>query len=203
MTSSSPMLRASTSFIEVTTFQAARPRVIRSSVWNRRATWRGSRSWSRWSRGRAARGHGHRHQAGDRVHLDAADAVRDGLREAPAVELRHAQAVVEEGQLELAGLQHPADAGVVVGRQKVAERSGWRHEPAKFEQFCACRNPIRIMSRMRLPPSLPLPGRYVRSLPTAGVDAPRARRSRMSGEATIGGLSRRSTWPSGPAAAAG
>ena len=30
-----PMFCASTSFIEVTTFQAARPRVIRSSVWNR------------------------------------------------------------------------------------------------------------------------------------------------------------------------
>ena len=38
---SSPMFCASTSFIDVTTFQAARPRVIRSSVWNRRATWNG------------------------------------------------------------------------------------------------------------------------------------------------------------------
>ena len=37
------MLRASPSFIEVTTFQAARPSVIRSSVANTRATWNGSK----------------------------------------------------------------------------------------------------------------------------------------------------------------
>ena len=36
------MFSASPSFIEVTTFQAARPLVIRSSVWNTRATWNGS-----------------------------------------------------------------------------------------------------------------------------------------------------------------
>jgi hypothetical protein len=70
------------------------------------------------------RGHGHRHQAGDRVHLDAADAVRDRLGEAAAVELGHAEAVVEEGELELARLEDAADAGVVVGRGEIAERVG-------------------------------------------------------------------------------
>ena len=68
--------------------------------------------------------HRHRHEAGDRVHFDTADAVRHGLRKAPAVELRHAEAVVEEGQLELAGLEHPADMGVIVGRRKIAARVG-------------------------------------------------------------------------------
>ena len=37
-----PMFSASASFTEVTTFQAARPPVIRSSVANTRATWNGS-----------------------------------------------------------------------------------------------------------------------------------------------------------------
>ena len=68
--------------------------------------------------------HGDRHQAGDRVHLHAADTVLDRFREAPAMELRHAQPVVEEGELELASLQHAADARVIVGGEKVAHGVG-------------------------------------------------------------------------------
>ena len=59
--------------------------------------------------------HGHRHEAGDRIHLDAANAVRDGLRETSTVKLRHAEAVIEEGELEFPCLQHPADVCVVIG----------------------------------------------------------------------------------------
>ena len=68
--------------------------------------------------------HGHRHEAGDRVHLDAADAVRDGLREASTVKLRHAEAVIEEGELELARLQHLTDMRIIVGRGEVVSRVG-------------------------------------------------------------------------------
>jgi len=42
MCSARPIFSASPSFTEVTTFHAARPPVIKSSVANTRATWKGS-----------------------------------------------------------------------------------------------------------------------------------------------------------------
>ena len=68
--------------------------------------------------------HRHGHEAGDGVHFDAADAMCDGIREASAVEFRHAEAVIEEGQLKLARLEHPADVCVVVWRREIAPRVG-------------------------------------------------------------------------------
>ena len=94
--------------------------------------------------------------------------MRDGLREAPAVELGHAQAVVEERQLELAGLQHPADAGVVVGRQKIAERVGMA--PGARE--------VRAVLRLQKP------------------DHDHVAHCACLRRYHCGGLSRRSTWPS-------
>ena len=46
------------------------------------------------------------------------------LGETAAVKLRHAQAIIEEGELELAGLQHAGNVGVVVGRGEVIPRVG-------------------------------------------------------------------------------
>ena len=119
--------------------------------------------------------HGDRHEAGDRVHLDAADAVRDGLGEAPAVELRHAQAVVEERELKLAGLEHPADAGVVVGRHEIVLRV--RVAPGARE--------IRAVLRLQKP------------------DHDHVAHDACLRRYQLGCLSRRSTWPSSPGAAAG
>ena len=68
--------------------------------------------------------HAHGHHAGDRVHLHAANAVLDGLRVAPAVELGHSEPVVEEGELELAGLEHLADVAIEVGRHEIGAGVG-------------------------------------------------------------------------------
>src|SRR5262249_9885082 len=62
------------------------------------------------------RAHCDRHETGNWVHLHAADAMRDRFGKASAMELRHAEPVIEESQLELTGLEHSADMGVVVGR---------------------------------------------------------------------------------------
>ena len=64
-----------------------------------------------------------------------------------AVDVRHRQPVVEERQVELAVLQHAGDALVVVGRQEIRLVAGWRQEPGRFEQFCACRKAIRVIVR--------------------------------------------------------
>ena len=66
--------------------------------------------------------HAHGHHAGDGVHLHAANAVLDGLRIPSAVELRHAEPVVEEGELELSRLQHLADVAVEVRRHEIRAR---------------------------------------------------------------------------------
>ena len=65
------------------------------------------------------RRHRHRHQAGHRVHLDAANAVLDRIAVVAAVVLGHAEAVIEERHLELALFQHPGDVGVELRRREV------------------------------------------------------------------------------------
>src|SRR3712207_800616 len=65
---------------------------------------------------RGGGGHGRQHH--DRVHLHAADAVLDGVAVVRAVAVRHGEAVVEEAEVELPGLQDAADLPVVVGREE-------------------------------------------------------------------------------------
>ena len=76
----------------------------------------------RWRGGQA-----HRGEQRDQVHLDHADAVAHRLREVVAVAVGHGQAVVEEGQVELARLQRARDALVVLGGEEV--RRGRRMPP--------------------------------------------------------------------------
>ena len=64
-------------------------------------------------------GHAHDGQDGDRVHLDAADAVGDGVGVVAAEQVGHGEAVVEEAEVELAGFQGAADAAVVLGAGEV------------------------------------------------------------------------------------
>ena len=65
----------------------------------------------------------HRHQHDDRVHLDAADAVLDGVGVVAHIQVRHRQAVVEERQMSnLPGLEDPRDVPVVLGRSGVGAR---------------------------------------------------------------------------------
>ena len=58
--------------------------------------------------------HAHHGEDGDRVHLHAADAVGHGVRMIAAETVRHRQAIVEEADMELAGLEHAADVAIVV-----------------------------------------------------------------------------------------
>jgi hypothetical protein len=58
--------------------------------------------------------HAHHGEDGDRVHLHAADAVGHGVRMIAAETVRHRQAIVEEADMELAGLEHASDVAVVV-----------------------------------------------------------------------------------------
>ena len=66
--------------------------------------------------------HAHHREHGDGVELHAADAVPNGVRMVAPVHVRHRQSVVEEAEMELAVLQHPADVPVVVGRPGVGAR---------------------------------------------------------------------------------
>ena len=66
------------------------------------------------------RAHGHEHD--ERVHLGGANAVLDRVRVIAAVAVGHGQAVVEEGHVELAGLQDARNLLVVVGRMGVVAR---------------------------------------------------------------------------------
>ena len=59
--------------------------------------------------------HAHHGQDGDRVHLHAAYAVGHGVRMVAAETVRHRQPIVEEADMELAGLEHAGDVAVVVG----------------------------------------------------------------------------------------
>ncbi len=68
--------------------------------------------------------HAHDGEDGDRVHLHAANAVGDGVRMVAAEAVRHRQAVVEEADMELSGLQHARDVPVVVGGHEVGRRLG-------------------------------------------------------------------------------
>jgi len=63
--------------------------------------------------------HAHRHQAGDRVHLHAADAVLDGVHVIVAIAVRHRQAIIEESEMEFARLQHAPDFLIIVGRHEI------------------------------------------------------------------------------------
>jgi hypothetical protein len=63
--------------------------------------------------------HGHDHQHGHGIHLHAADAVLDRVAMVVAVAIGHGQPVIEEADVELAFLEHPADGGVEVRRPGV------------------------------------------------------------------------------------
>src|SRR5262249_49149995 len=66
-----------------------------------------------------AGGHAHGGEQGDQVELDHADAVAHRLREVVAVAIGHGQPVVEERELELAGLERAADPLIVLGGEEV------------------------------------------------------------------------------------
>ena len=66
--------------------------------------------------------HPHHGQDGDRIHLDAADAVLDRMGVIAAIAVRHRQPIVEEPQMEAPGFQDAADAAVVLGRGEVRQR---------------------------------------------------------------------------------
>jgi len=59
--------------------------------------------------------HAHHRQDGDGVHLDAADAVLDGVGVVAAVAVGHRQPVVEEAEMKAPGFQDAADTAVVLG----------------------------------------------------------------------------------------
>ena len=65
------------------------------------------------------RGQPHRGEERDQVELDHADAVAHGFGMVVAVAVGHGQAVVEEGEVELARLERARDALVVVGGEEV------------------------------------------------------------------------------------
>ena len=75
--------------------------------------------------------HAHHREDGDRIHLHAADAVGDGVRMIAAVAVRHRQAIVEEADMELPGLQHAGDVTIVVGGHEVGR--GFRMAPGADE----------------------------------------------------------------------
>ena len=89
--------------------------------------------------GRAARGpeaqplggHAHDHHDGHGVHFHAADAVFDGVAVVVAVAVRHREAVIEEGHLEFAGFQHPAEIGVIFRAPGI--RAGFRMPPGAYQ----------------------------------------------------------------------
>ena len=119
-----PMLRASPSLTEVTTFQAARPLRHQVERGEPAGDVEGLEVGGRAGRGEAQllrhRAHGHEHD--QRVHLGGADAVLDGVRVVVAVAVGHGEAVVEEGHVELAGLQDAGDLLVVVGGMGIVAR---------------------------------------------------------------------------------
>ena len=120
------MFCASPSLSEVTTFQAARPFVIRSSVAN--SARHVERLVIARRIGRAETEplgrHAHHREHGDGVELHAADAVGDGVGVIAAVHVRHRQPVVEKAEVKLALLQHAADMPVKIRRPAVGARSG-------------------------------------------------------------------------------
>ena len=75
--------------------------------------------------------HSHHGEDGDRVHFHTADAVGDGVRMIAAVAVRHRQAIVEEADMKLPGLQYAGDVPVVVGGHEV--RRGLRMAPGADE----------------------------------------------------------------------
>ena len=64
----------------------------------------------------------HREQGRDGVHLHHAHAVRHHLGRIAAIDVRHCQPVIEEGELELSFLQHLADLLVVGGGGEIRAR---------------------------------------------------------------------------------
>ena len=92
--------------------------------------------------------HPHGGQHRDRVHLDAADAVLDGVRVVAAEHVRHRQAIVEEADVELARFEHAGDVLVVFRRPAVGARLRMTPRGGEVVQFCACRNATRVICRM-------------------------------------------------------
>ena len=97
-----PMLSASPSLTDVTTFQAARlgheiERGEQPGDVERLIIGGGAGRAEAEPLGR----HAHRRQHGDRIHFDATDAVFDGMGVITAVAIRHGQPVVEEAEWNL------------------------------------------------------------------------------------------------------
>src|SRR5262249_19269419 len=123
------MLSASPSLTEVTTFQAARPFDIRSSVAKRRATSNGSKleveqvdPWQSYPDAQLSRPHANAVYHHAWIHLDPADAVFDRVRVVVAVAVGHRQAVVEEGHMEFARFEDAPDLLVIIRRHGVVAR---------------------------------------------------------------------------------